>query len=85
MPNRLLHVGPANTTTLRLCCSNENATLEYVALSHCWGQVSDKEKREFCTTDKNIKERQDGFDVSKLPKTFRDAVRVTQNLGILYL
>jgi hypothetical protein len=42
-------------------------------------------KRQFCTTDENINARQIGFDVSKLPKTFRDAVRVAQNLGIQYL
>jgi hypothetical protein len=59
--------------------------LKYVALSHCWGKVSEEEKRQFCTTDENIKARQKGFDVSELPKTFRDAVRVAQNLGILYL
>jgi hypothetical protein len=39
----------------------------------------------FCTTNDNIKARQNGFDVSKLPKTFRNAVRVAQNLGIQYL
>lgn len=85
MPSRLLDVGPADTHTLRLCCSNKNKTLKYVALSHCWGDLTKAEKRQFCTTDKNIKARQNGFDVSKLPKTFRDAVRVTQNLGIRYL
>jgi hypothetical protein len=30
----------------------------------------------FCTTDDNIKARQNGFDVSELLKTFCDAVRV---------
>jgi hypothetical protein len=85
MPSRLLYVGPAKTDTLRLCCSSKNKTLKYVALSHCWGKVSEEEKRQFCTTDENIKARQKGFDVSELPKTFRDAVRVAQNLGILYL
>jgi hypothetical protein len=85
MPSRLLDVGPADTDTLRLCCSNKNKTLKYVALSHCWGVLTEAEKRQFCTTDENIKARQKGFDVSELPKTFRDAVRVAQNLGIQYL
>jgi hypothetical protein len=85
MPSRVLDVGPRNSDTLRLCCSNENKTLKYVALSHCWGKVPEAEKRKFCTTDENIKARQDGFNVLELPKTFRDAVRVTQNLGIQYL
>jgi hypothetical protein len=85
MPSRLLDVGPAKTDTLRLCCSNKNKTLKYVALSHCWGMLSETGTPKFCTTHDNIKARRNGFDVSKLPKTFRDAVRVTQNLGIQYL
>jgi hypothetical protein len=85
MPTRLLDVGPANTDTLHLCCSNKNKTLRYVALSHCWGMLDEAEKRRFCTTTENIKARQNGFDVSELPKTFHDAVRVAQNLGIRYL
>jgi hypothetical protein len=85
IPSRLLYVGPANTDTLRLCCSNKNKTLRYVALSHCWGMITEAEKRQFCTTDENINARQNGFDISELPKTFRDAVRVTQNLDIRYL
>jgi hypothetical protein len=85
MPSRLLDVGPTKTDTLRLCCSNKNKTLKYVALSHCWGVLTKAEKHKFCTTDENIKARQNGFDVSELPKTFRDAVKVAQNLGIRYL
>jgi hypothetical protein len=85
IPSRLLDVGTSSTGTLRLCCSNKNKILNYVALSHCWGILTAAEKRKFCTTDENIKTRQNGFDVSELPKTFRDAVKVTQNLGIRYL
>jgi hypothetical protein len=85
MPSRLLNVGAANANTLRLCCSNKYKTLNYVALSHCWGGLTEAEKRKFCTTDENIKARRKGFDISELPKTFQDAVRVAQNLGIQYL
>jgi hypothetical protein len=85
MPSRLLDVGPPKTDTLRLCCSKNNKTSKYVALSHCWGMLTEAETPKFCTTDYNIKARQNGFDVSELPKTFRDAVRVAQNLDIRYL
>jgi hypothetical protein len=85
VPSRLLAVGPAKTDTVRLRCFNKSETLQYVALSHCWGILTEAEKRQFCTTDENIKARKNGFDVSELPKTFRDAVRVAQNLGIRYL
>jgi hypothetical protein len=73
------------TDTLRLCCSNKNKTWKYVALSHCWGMLTKVGTPKFCTTDDNIKARRKGFNVSELPKTFRDAVRVAQNLGIQYL
>jgi hypothetical protein len=85
MPSRLLDVGPPKTNTLRLSCSKKNKTLKYVALSHCWGMLTEAGTPNFCTTDDNIKARQNGFDIFELPKTFRDAVRVTQNLGIQYL
>ncbi|KAH8696768.1 heterokaryon incompatibility protein-domain-containing protein [Phaeosphaeriaceae sp. PMI808] len=59
---------------------------EYVALSHCWGNLSVKEE-EHCTTQDNIGQRQQlkGFSLSILPKTFQDAVKVTRELGVLYL
>jgi hypothetical protein len=85
MPSRLLDVGPPKTNILRLCCSTKNKTLKFVALSHCWGMLTEEGTPKFCTTDDNIKARRNGFDVSELPKTFRDAVRVAQNLGIQYL
>jgi hypothetical protein len=84
-PSRLLDVGTTHTSALRICRSNQNARLKYIALSHCWGKLDEEEKRQFCTTNENIEVRLDGFDVSELPKTFRDAVRVTRNLGIRYL
>jgi hypothetical protein len=76
MPSRLLDVGSLKTDTLRLCCSNKNKTLKYVALSYCWGVLTEVGTPYFCTTDDNIKARQNGFNVSELLKTFRDAVRV---------
>jgi hypothetical protein len=84
-PSRLLDVGTTNTSTLRLCYSNENETPKYLALSHCWGEVSKEKQPQFCTTNENIEQRLNGFDISELPKTFRDAVRVAQNLDIRYL
>jgi hypothetical protein len=59
--------------------------MEYIVLSHCWGKLTEERKREFCTTDDNIKARLEGFSLSTLPKTFRDAVQVTRELGIRYI
>lgn len=85
MPTRLLYVGDPDPNVLRLYYPKENERVKYVALSHCWGNLTEKRKREFCTTNDNIKIRLNGFSFLILPKTFRDAVRVTRELGIQYL
>jgi hypothetical protein len=57
-----------------------------VALSHRWGKhPPTKENPQFCTTDDKFSTRQAGFELSGLPNTFQDAVRITQGLGISYL
>jgi hypothetical protein len=84
VPTRLLYVGDPDHDALRLYHTEENDRVKYVALSHCWG-LAPGEKPDFCTTDNNIKARLKGFSFSELPNTFRDAVRVTRELGIQYL
>ncbi|KAF2628817.1 HET-domain-containing protein [Macroventuria anomochaeta] len=85
MPSRLLDVTNLNLDLLRLFRPKKRDNTKYVALSHCWGNLTDKEKRKFCTFDDNIKDRLKGFTFSELPKTFQDAIRVTRELGIQYL
>jgi hypothetical protein len=85
LPSRLLDVGNPDLDILRLFCPKKKEVVEYAALSHCWGQPTNENKRQFCTTDDNIKQRLKGFTFSELPKTFRDAIRVTRELGIQYL
>lgn len=52
----------------------------YLALSHCWGRHQNLK-----TEQRTLKARAKGLDLNSLPKTFRDAIRVTQSLGISYL
>ena len=55
-------------------------------LSHCWGNPTDEEKKRFCTTPENCRDRvKEGFSYNDLPKTFQDAVRVTRELKKKYL
>ena len=75
LPTRFLYVGNPDPEVLRLYCPEEKLGVKYVALSHCWGKLTDENKRHFCTTDENIKARLEEFSFSELPKTFRDAVR----------
>jgi hypothetical protein len=86
LPTRLLYIGNPDHNTLRLHCPEGNKMVQYVALSHRWGEnPPTKECPRFCTTDNNIKERLKEFRLSELPKTFQDAVLVTRNLGVQYL
>jgi hypothetical protein len=85
LPSRLLDIGNPELDILRLFCPNKKQEIRYAAVSHCWGRLTDENKRQFCTTDDNIEQRQKGFTFSELPKTFQDAVRVTRELGIQYL
>lgn len=84
-PSRLLEIRKSDLDILRLVCPKQRDGVEYAALSHCWGKLTDENKRQFCTADDNIQERLKGFTFSELPKTFQDAIRVTRELGIQYL
>lgn len=81
LPRRVLDVGSKIDPRLLLHVSSEEIG-NYVALSHCWGpkQVHPPE-----TNLSNLKQRQEGIDLTTLPSTFRDAVLVTRNLNIQYL
>ncbi|CAN9196613.1 unnamed protein product [Alternaria alternata] len=85
-PTRLIYIGHANAELLCLYLTEEANGVKYTALSHCWGSnpPSQGDPR-YCTTDGNLNARRNGFCLSELPKTFRDAVRVTGGLGIDYL
>jgi hypothetical protein len=85
-PTRLIYVGHANQDVLRLYLPEETQGVKYTALSHRWGNDPPSEgDPRYCTTNGNIDARINGFGLSELPKTFRDAVRVTRELGIEYL
>lgn len=91
LPTRVVDIGEEATGDLRLHTftpeeKEETSRTDYIALSHCWGGLSDKQKRKFCTTKENIEERfEEGFDFGSLPSTFRDAITVTRKLGKRYL
>lgn len=70
---------------LRLHTTNSTERKHYIALSHCWGSISEERKRSFCLSSDNIKDRSHNFDATKLPKTFQDAITLTRELGQRYL
>lgn len=80
-PTRLIAVGDADSPIFRLVETSEidDSKIDYVTLSHCWG--SHVPVRLLTDTYATFKE----MELEKLPKTFRDAVIVTRNLGLPYL
>jgi hypothetical protein len=90
LPTRLLYVGDIDNLdydpdVLRLDYTTQIDGGKYIALSHCWGELPIKDKKQFCTTQDNIVQRLKGFSISDLPKTFQDAIKVTRELRIPYL
>lgn len=77
LPDRVIEV--TNDQTFRLV-NTEGRRAQYIALSHCWGgQV------ELMLTEQNIAAFRNGLAVSALAENFRDAIKVTRNLGLRYL
>ncbi|KAL5376391.1 hypothetical protein DPSP01_010501 [Paraphaeosphaeria sporulosa] len=82
LPTRVIDVGSLQTdeTTIRLLETGGQKTGSYAALSHCWGGSS-----HVCSTLSTLPIYTSKIEMSILPKTFADAVRATQQLGIRYL
>ncbi|KAJ8456413.1 hypothetical protein ONZ51_g12143 [Trametes cubensis] len=55
--------------------------VRYVALSYVWGKNSQPN----CTTSRNLSSYLEAIDISRLPRTVVDAIRVTHALGIRFL
>jgi hypothetical protein len=84
LPARVLDVSDGG---LRLHISRPGDRGDYIALSHCWGNIPEEQKRVFCTSTDNITERSHAnmFDIKTLPKTFQDAIILTRELGKRYI
>ncbi|KAL5331075.1 hypothetical protein ACEPPN_000604 [Leptodophora sp. 'Broadleaf-Isolate-01'] len=80
LPCRVLHVGHANDSHIRLYVSNPTEKKPYLALSYCWGG-----DQPIKLTQLTLESMRTGITLSTLPKTIRDAVYVTRSLGIEYL
>ncbi|KAF5003962.1 hypothetical protein FDECE_9525 [Fusarium decemcellulare] len=89
LPTRLIDVGSERgpgVIYLRQLSSEDRQQPErfnYTALSHRWGDG--RVHRHFSTTTDNVDCRRKGIPVDSLPRTFRDAVTVTRQLGVRYL
>lgn len=88
-PSNLIQIIP-NSGTVKLVTSPPNKKLDYIALSYTWGDKKlmgdDWEKvRANRTKETNVEERHCGFPRDQLSKTLRDAIQLTEDLGIRYI
>jgi hypothetical protein len=77
-PTRLIRLAKNEIEGAQLC--SPTMPVEFAALSYRWG--SDNESR---TLQENLAERYKRLDISSLPKTLRDAIKITRGLEIEYL
>ncbi|KAH8756049.1 heterokaryon incompatibility protein-domain-containing protein, partial [Diaporthe sp. PMI_573] len=94
-PTRLIDLGYTlklgrfqlgNFSWAKIHLTSPKGHLPYIALSHCWGNLSTDLKGKWITTRENLESRtKTGFHINILPATFRDAITVTRKLGVRYL
>ena len=85
-PTRIIEISKTNSETVRVLYDTTtlDSTHKYFALSHRWGQPG--KYRKFCTNTVDVIGRKERtIKIIDLPRTFRDAVTVTRNLGVPYL
>lgn len=80
LPSRVIDVGALNTQEPRLKITTEGEIAHYMTLSHCWGR-----KPVIRTTKATLQSHLTSLPLASLPKTFREAITITRELGIKYL
>ena len=81
LPSRVIDVGNEDDQTVKLVVSKMKRA-DYCALSHCWGPPHLQPLR---TVKSNLASHLKEILLTKLPKTFQDAVEITRKLGIGYI
>jgi hypothetical protein len=83
-PSRLIDVGNADGAHPKLVSTADIAhTEKFTTLSHCWGP--DPSKMPLRTLKDTYMAFTNSIPISRLPRTFRDAVNVTRALNIKYI
>jgi hypothetical protein len=83
LPTRILDVRGFQTGRVRLRHSEDvgdDDRKQYIALSHCWGKINMPRLLKH-----NVEHYLEGFEISKLPRTFQEAIEVTFRLDVAYL
>ncbi|KAI1192544.1 HET-domain-containing protein [Nemania serpens] len=80
VPTRLLKIWTSQGTRLIQLIEPNGSPVRYAALSYCWGGEQDVR-----TTQHTFSRHRTRIDFQGLPQTIKDAVIVTEKLGIEYL
>lgn len=82
MPTRLIDISSGNKSLFVHSTSGAQGEhhVEYVALSHCWGDAQFLKLRKA-----NFLELRDEFSIDELPRTWREAIAVARDLGLKYI
>ncbi|CAN9109473.1 unnamed protein product [Alternaria alternata] len=80
MPTRLIYVGKDGDNIVHLQEMEGKNVVSWIALSYRWGDSSP-----FSITRQNLHNHIEGMELSALPQTFQDAIKVTRALGHKYL
>lgn len=84
LPTRLVDVGVADgSEDPKLVVPLNGQKGEYLALSHCWGPSTVKER--LLTKEATLKTRMKSIPISSMPANFHDATIITRRLGYRYL
>lgn len=82
LPTRVLDLQIAQGESRIQLVESSGSRAPYNSLSYCWGQ---QKKKWLQTTRANLKQNMNSMSIRTLPKTYRDAITVTRNLGVRYL
>lgn len=83
LPTRILDLySMGSIDEVRLIDATSSKHEKYACLSHCWGG---RIVENATTTRQSLELMKAGVSVESLPKTFRDAIRITRRLDIQYL
>lgn len=82
LPTRVIDVGDSCHDPYLYITHGE--TGRFAVLSHCWGPPQMALKR-LTTTQTNILEHRERIALERFPRTFRDAINITRDIGLRYI
>lgn len=80
LPRRIVDLGPPNESRVPVLRETDGDREHYVALSYCWGPLSQMK-----TTEDLLQKFTKSIDQSQLSQTVKDAFSVTRRLGLRYI